>query len=464
MMSISLSNSEKIVDPATIGRLYSIAGKPARNYYLPVHRWFRFPAGFAADFIDGILKQFANEIDDKPILDPFGGIATSLICARRLGFNSVGVEAHPLFYHIGKTKLQWDVDLVDLSYAVEEFVARITRGVDSTPGINTYPALVRKCFPIVTLKQFDAAVESLSLMKENSDEAVTDFLWLGLVAIVRKVSHCCTSPWQYVLPNKKKTNHLSTITALRKQYSQMLSDLSYLQEQCARPAKSMLVQGDARTLSFLDRESVSLAICSPPYLNNFDYSDATRLESYVLRDAGSWADITRNVRSKLITSATTQVKRAGFDPEAMVGEIPRQIRTDLLGAIKRLTAARKDKGGKKNYDIVVCRYFIDMSIVLKEMARVLETRKLFIMMVGDSAPYGIYIPTDEWLAKLALNYGFSDCQLIRLRNRNDRWNNRKHRIPLRESLVLLPIHRPNLVDKTRWAVIISCLLSFERNL
>ena len=437
VMSVSVIHSGKIVETAIIERLYSIAGKPARNYQSPIHRWFRFPAGFAADFIDGILKQFAYEIDEKPILDPFGGTATSLICARKLGLNSVGIEAHPLFYRIGKTKLQWDADLRDLSYAVEEFVAHINRGVDSAPGFETYPDLVRKCFPVETLKQFDAAVELLNLMKKNSDETVTDFLWLGFVAIIRKVSHCCTSPWQYVLPNKMRANHLSVVTALRKQYSRMLSDLSYLQERCVRPANSMLVHGDARTISFLNKESVGLGICSPPYLNNFDYSDATRLESYVLRDAGSWADITRDVRSKLIISATTQVKRAGFDPEAMVREIPRRIRTDLLGAIKRLTAARKDKGGKKNYDIVVCRYFIDMSRVLKEMERVLEPGKLLIMMVGDSAPYGIYIPTDEWLAKLALEYGFSDCQLIRLRNRNDRWDNRKHHIPLRESLVLL---------------------------
>ncbi len=433
----SAIHSGNIVDAEIIERLYSIAGKPARNYQSPIHRWFRFPAGFAADFIDGILEQFANEIDEKPILDPFGGTATSLICARKLGFNSVGIEAHPLFYRIGKTKLQWDVDLTDLSLAVEEFVADISQGVDSAPGFETYPDLVKKCFSIETLKQFDAAVELLNLMKKNSDGIVTDFLWLGLVAIVRKVSHCCTSPWQYVLPNKKRVNHPNAITALRKQYSQMLGDLLFLQKQCIPPASSILVYGDARTPSFLDKESVSLAISSPPYLNNYDYSDATRLESYVLRDASSWAEITQNFRSKLIVSATTQVKRTGFDPEAMSQEIPRRIRADLLGTVNRLTDARKHKGGKKNYDIVVCHYFSDMSKVLREMARILEPGKLFIMMVGDSAPYGIYVPTDEWLTELALDYGFSDCQLIKLRSRNNRWDNRKHNVPLRESLVLL---------------------------
>ncbi len=436
-MSVSLIHSGKIVEPTIIERLYSVSGKASRNYQSPVHRWFRFPAGFAADFIDRVLEQFACDIGDKPVLDPFGGTATSLICAKKLGLDSIGIEAHPLFYRIGKTKLHWDVDLINLSHAVEEFVAHINRGVDSAPGFETYPALVRKCFPMNTIKQFDAAVELLSLMKRDSDEAMTDFLWRVLVAIVRKVSHCCTSPWQYVLPNKTRENHTSAVVALKKQYGQMLSDLSLVQKQWCPPANSMFVQGDARTLSFLGKESIGLAICSPPYLNNFDYSDATRLESYVLRDASSWADITRNFRSKLIVSTTTQVKRTDFDPEAMVAEFPRQIRIDLLGTVKQLTAARKDKGGKKNYDIVLCRYFFDMARVLKEMARVLEKGKLSIMMVGDSAPYGVYIPTDEWLAELALNYGFSDSQLIWLRNRNDRWDNRKHNVPLRESLILL---------------------------
>jgi hypothetical protein len=437
MMSVSVIHKRELVKAGVIERLYSIAGKPVRNYHSPIHRWFRFPAGFAADFIDGILKQFAYEIDEKPIFDPFGGTATSLICARKLGFNSVGIEAHPLFYRIGKIKLQWDVDLIALSSAVEEFVAHISQGVESAAGFKTYPDLVRECFPTEILKQFDAAVELLNLMKKNSDETVTDFLWLGLVAIVRKVSHCCTSPWQYVLPNKKRANHTSAITALKKQYSQILSDLSYIREHDIQPGNAMFVQGDARDLSFIPDQSIGISICSPPYLNNFDYSDATRLESYILREASSWADITKNVRSKLIVSATTQVKRTGFNPEVILEDIPYKMRRVLLDTIKQLTVARKNKGGKKNYDIVVGHYFIDMSKVLREIVRVLEKGKMVIMMVGDSAPYGVYVPTDEWLAELAIDYGFSDCQLIKLRDRNDRWDNRKHHIPLRESLVLL---------------------------
>lgn len=437
-MSISVLNGKPIADSIIMGRLYSVVGKPTRNYRLPIHRWFRFPAGFSADFIDGILTEYAQNLDGKPILDPFGGTATSLVCAKRLGIDSIGVEAQPIFYRVGKTKLQWNMDTLNLRRIVNEFITRMSQNGQSSSDFDTYPELAKKCFSSETLRQLSCAVETLQLIKAKTDEATIDFLWLGITSIVRRVSHCCTSPWQYVLPNKVKVNHVDVITGLKNQFSWMLDDLAYMHEQYnCRTGNAVLIPGDARNLSFLGNESIGFAVCSPPYLNNFDYSDATRLEAYILREASSWADVTHNIRSKLIVSTTTQVKRTGFDPETVLGEIPPNIRWEILKAIGNLTAERKNKGGKKNYDIVVSQYFADMSKVLKETARVLAKGKLFMMVVGDSAPYGVHVPTDKWLAELAIDFGFSQYQLIRLRGRNDRWNNRKHRVPLSESLVLL---------------------------
>jgi hypothetical protein len=55
------------------------------------------------------------------------------------------------------------------------------------------------------------------------------------------------------------------------------------------------------------------------------------------------------------------------------------------------------------------------------------------MIVGDSAMDGILIPTDEILAKIALQVGFSSAEVKPFRQRGSS----RHPIRLRESVITL---------------------------
>lgn len=54
------------------------------------------------------------------------------------------------------------------------------------------------------------------------------------------------------------------------------------------------------------------------------------------------------------------------------------------------------------------------------------------LVVGDSAPYGIHVPVENWLGILAVEAGFKNFSFEKLRDRNVKWKNRKHRVPLHE--------------------------------
>jgi DNA modification methylase len=87
------------------------------------------------------------------------------------------------------------------------------------------------------------------------------------------------------------------------------------------PIQTRLLLMDTRRPYPVEAESVDLAVTSPPYLNNYDYADRTRLEMYFFGWAKSWRDITAQVRDKLIISATTQIRRSDFREDPLSPEL-----------------------------------------------------------------------------------------------------------------------------------------------
>jgi adenine-specific DNA methylase len=61
---------------------------------LPVHRWFRFSAGFSAQWVETAIAK-AKELGNVTVLDPFAGAGTTLLAAEKIGVECYGIEAHP---------------------------------------------------------------------------------------------------------------------------------------------------------------------------------------------------------------------------------------------------------------------------------------------------------------------------------------------------------------------------------
>ncbi|MBX2895806.1 MAG: hypothetical protein KF763_10220 [Cyclobacteriaceae bacterium] len=203
-----------------------------------------------------------------------------------------------------------------------------------------------------------------------------------------------------------------------------------------------ILNGDSRDTSHtINSLSVDHVFTSPPYLNNFDYADRTRLEMYFFGEAQNWSDITKTVRSKLITSATTQISRSDlkYILSDKIRDASPEVYAFLNQSIFRLGELRKQKGGKKSYDHLVSGYFNDMFLVLADVYRVLKNGKVAVFVLGDSAPYGVHIPTDEMLGKLGCSIGFKRFEIQLLRTRGGKWsgNTQRHHVGLRETILTL---------------------------
>lgn len=408
----------------------------------PIHRWFTYPAGYSHKLVENEIGEFGLERNHW-ILDPFVGTGTTSVAAKVAGVNSIGVEAHPFVYWVAKTKLYIKPDAA----ALERDAAAIqsnARAIHSE-GIRchgVWPDLIYKCFSEDNLRQLLAL--RTAILQCDIDQDRRDFFKVALTATLRDVTSAGAG-WPYIAPSKhaKRTVQRSAMVEYRKRCDLMINDIVETYGSDVLDLEHKLHNGDARTLEdYAATNSIDMVLTSPPYLNNYDYADRTRMETYFWGIYESWGDITRQVRDNLMIAATTQIRRSEMEPVRWCPGIKSaslHIHNELTEIIRRLSELRLVKGGKKNYDLMVAGYFEDMLRVIQGAYAILKNGRPFVLVLGDSAPYGVHVRTDEIIGELALAIGFSRFDIKVLRTRGEKWagNTQRHKVPLRESIVTI---------------------------
>ncbi len=396
----------------------------AENMSLPVHRWFRYSAGFSASWVSTVLqvRTFQGPVR---LLDPFAGSGTALLEGELSGARAIGIEAHPFIARVARAKLAWRSDPNDLGRLALEIldVARLQPG-----SVDGYPDLVRRCYPDEVLLKLDALRRAWEALRNEGE--TSELAWLALVSILRACAPVGTAPWQYILPSKTKARVAEPFAAFEAAAASMMQDMRETQ---ARETfhRARVYLGDARECADVPDDWATVVLTSPPYANNFDYADATRLEMSFFGEVSGWGDLQEAVRSGLIRSCTQHVAGDGAWSEEDVAPIAGPLRK----ACARLAEEREHHGGRKAYHTMAACYFADLSRVWKALRRVVRPDGLVGWVVGDSAPYGVHLPVERWLGELAIAAGFRKWKFVKLRERNTRWKNRKHRVLLKEGIL-----------------------------
>lgn len=396
------------------------------NLSLPIHRWFRFSAGFSAEWVRKVLLE-EYEQGRKNVLDPFAGSGTVLLESEYCEYNSIGIDSHPFISKVGKAKLNWNVDY---KVFLEAGISVLKKAKQLDISLSEPPKLVKNCFYegyYERLKKIFKAVD-----ESKFHESIHSLLWLASISIIRECSSAGTAPWQYVLPEKEKKNVSEPYKAFENKIYLMASDIKERQRwETGRGAN--YICGDARDMKEVDDNWADLVITSPPYANNYDYADAVRLELTVLGEIERWKDLHDEVRKYLLPSCTQHVTRVRDQTMEIANDpILEPIRSEFLPVIEKLEEQRNLKKGKKVYDTMVASYFRDMAKVWKNLRKKTNQDSKVCFVIGDSAPYGVYLPVDKWFGELALAYGFKSFEFEKTRDRNIKWKNRKHRVPLKE--------------------------------
>jgi hypothetical protein len=306
-------------------------------------------------------------------------------------------------------------------------VKRVAKTVK--PDLVGYPSLIRKCYGDTALEQLDALRQGYELVRDESP--ASELAWLTLVAILRKVSTAGTATWQYVLPRKQKRAPADPTAAFDECARVIYQDMRRGESLTGPNAKLLL--GDARTCGGAPKEFANLVITSPPYPNNYDYADATRLEMSFMREISGWGDLQESVRKYLVRSCSQHVPESAVDLQSVLQSSELEpIRKEIAQVCEELGEIRESKGGRKTYHLMIACYFRDLAQTWNALRSVCTSPSRVCFVIGDSAPYGVYVPVIPWLGKLAVAAGFKSYTFEKTRDRNIKWRNRKHRVPLQE--------------------------------
>ncbi len=434
-MKISFSHQGSLFDtdamaPITKVSLNTRSGAFVDNMALPVHRWFRYSAGFSADWVRWLVRERCAGSSSFTVLDPFCGVGTTMLACDAEGIQSWGFETHPFVYRIANAKIRGiNVELSTLMSLFQRFADSISDLSDV--DLNNTPQLLPKCYTPETLSRL-FAMRNLFLAEFDKKTPESELLWLTLTAMLRSCSGVGTAQWQYILPNKSKSSVQTPLAAFQSKATQILQDVEHAQRN-GWNSRSRILMTDARYPTDCPPLQVDAVVTSPPYPNNYDYADATRLEMTFWGEISGWGELQHAVRQHLICSCSQHAAAEKLVLDDLLSEpVLDPIREDLSAACVTLQEVRETRGGRKKYHTMAAAYFRDLGLVFKSLRPLCKPGSFLCFVLGDSAPYGVYLSVDTWLGELALAAGFRSYSFEKIRDRNIKWRNRKHRVPLKE--------------------------------
>lgn len=417
--------------------LHTEIGSAKDNMKSPIHNWYKFTAGFSFKFVDEILKYESLINNERNVVfEPFAGCGTTLVSCQKNKVIAVGNEGQEFMYNIIKGKINWDIDKKEYANKID-YLSNYIKDKEITFNLEeiAHPLLLSLYEPQI--------LRILYLIKDGIatfEEKYFNFFNLALSQTLHKVAiYPIAVP--YISRNKKLHNNEDPWSKFVNTSMKMFTDIEELREY---PRTAQIYLHDSRKENILIPDfSCDVCITSPPYLNNLDYGEVSKVHTHFFDITKSWNDITNKVRQNLVTGATTHYKENEFNlEEYLTGEFASNNQTiveSLVLKASEIKAISKTRAGKKSFDILMFYYFQDMYMVLKEIRRVLKSGRRAYLILGDSAPYGIFIPTTEILGKISLSLGFNKFEIHKIRTRGTKWKTlqNRHSLELSENVLII---------------------------
>ncbi len=388
-----------------------------------VHGWYQFVLAYPDHLIGEMLNRFGAE-SSSIVLDPFCGTGTTLVECKKLGIDSIGIDANPASVLASRVKTNWNLDLRCIEQLCQQVLANAspiaeTLLLSDTPlfGSNGEASALQASLLAESAEgqylvrsgmvgrrwideiPFYISLALLSQIKRlDAAPQYIDLLKMSLAAcIVETVANVRFGPEIYVV---KDSGSHDVIGAFKAKVANIISDLQVVAE-LGRVGRCVVLQGDSRECDQLVRsagtDQVDFVITSPPYPTEKDYTRNTRLELIYLGFVHDHASL-RRVKSQMVRSHSKGIYKSDTDGR-LVSDLPyvRALADELREKVKG-----KTYGFAKLYPRIIEEYFGGMYRHLLSLARVMRRGGKAAYVVGEQCTYlQTFTPTGTILAKLA---------------------------------------------------------------
>lgn len=306
----------------------------------PIHRLANFIAGYSPEFVSACIREASLSPGDT-VLDPFGGLGTTPVQSLLDGFSCIVCEANPYFADIAAAKCQAALGNVE----PDEIFSKLHQLVPyegDLAYIYSVDALkfLQKLIPEIQLRFLvSARLKEIEITPRNK------LFYRLVVSIILELSSKSQTDGIYKAPTTKKKS-IAFQDALSRIQSQVMEDIPSVVNR--QNIYYDLIRGSAHLLSEKPSSLASLCVTSPPYLNNFDYAEMSRMELYFWGYASSWRNITNQVRSILIPNTTTIPTEIKKKHELYANQLSVEFREYLKPLVDDLKNLRIQRAGKKN--------------------------------------------------------------------------------------------------------------------
>ena len=384
-------------------------------------RWFKYKEAFSAALAEEVIGRYTRAGD--VVLDPFAGVGTALLVARAMGRRPMGIELLP----VGVFAIEARRSAETVSPRVFARRVEAVAGVDwsSRPGEGyglRHVPITRGAFPPGTERGLAGYRAYCERRLRHPD--VRRLFQLAGLGVLESVSYTrkdgqylrwdCRAQRPGVRSRFNKRRIEEFNAAIHRQLRCMSDDLG--RGPHARPDHGPL---DLRAGSCLDLlpetpdESVDLVLTSPPYCNRYDYTRTYALELVYL---GVDEAAIKRLRQSMLSCTVENGEKVGtietaYRARGRGGDFDRVLRVyrgqsalhEVLDILEQ--SGRRGELNNANIPRMVRNYFLEMSFVVYELARLLRPGGRAVM-VNDNVRYaGEEVPVDLILSDTAARFG-----------------------------------------------------------
>lgn len=326
------------------------------------HLLHPYPAKFPLQLPNLILTKFGKK--GQTVLDPFCGSGTTLVEARLLGFNAIGVDVNGLASLLSKVKATPLTD--EEQQTVKKFIITI-ENEDFQWRIKRPPIEVKQIEGLDHWFQHNVAEELthlLNLINRLNNNNVKDFLKIVVSSIIVKVSNQ-ESDTRFAAKNKGIKDNF-TFNQFIYKANEFLEYITEFSKRVSKTGYLTILNADSRNLSMLRDESIDIIITSPPYANTYDYYLYHKFRK-------RWLDI--------------DVKFA---------------QNNEIGSRREYSSLKKTSE----------KWTTDLKLCFAEMYRLIKKDSLAFIVIGDSVIDKQLVKIDEVICNFMPEIGFEICKII----------------------------------------------------